>query len=375
MTHQPNFNNKAIQKRIKHALGFARAVISHEKPQQLSKALLNKHFGHQGNPTSKWLRDHLLVCTNNHYSMDSGKCKEYILNLANWQALKEAITTGITDDVFVQNWAYDAYEDELVNGKFEYTESESGRLFNPLQNIRSNWRRQVFAEEGYEYIYDIESCMPSLLFQQVWRLGYDEYMPKIGGYLANPHRVRHWLADELDIPLDSAKAIINMLWLGAHISTQSDSAMFQLIQDTAKIKWLQEEDNIIAMRAEIKKCWQLIGNHLPRTAIQVNGRERKLPLTGKNKSFAYIRLEREVLDVVWKYLRSKDIPVFLEHDGFVTKEEIDVGDLLDEIRLRTGFILKIKCQRVRYDRKNTKLITIDHKDYDVDLETGEIYGY
>ena len=82
MTYQPNFTDPRVQRRIKRAIGFASGVISATRPQQWSTRYIDRWFGSQRNDLSRYLREQLLIVTDNHWNKDSGKCKEYLLNPA-----------------------------------------------------------------------------------------------------------------------------------------------------------------------------------------------------------------------------------------------------------------------------------------------------
>ena len=213
MTYNPNFNDPRVLSRTTQALGFALAVMSKTEPHQWSTRYIDQHFGQQQLPLSKYLRDVLLITTNNHWSKDTGKCKEYILNESGVRYLREIIqeTTTMTwneykesnldknyhsipycigspdvcDEVrnnerkwdykIVNQWVRREFENELAALQFNY-DDKSDRLWHPIQSIRREYKEPILAERGLRYQYDIQCAAPTLIHQYAQQLDMDLWL-------------------------------------------------------------------------------------------------------------------------------------------------------------------------------------------------------
>jgi len=89
MSYTPNFNDPRVVKRITHALGFASASLTTDKSRQWTTRELDKHIGRSWHSLGKYLRDKLLICTNDVYwfGTHGSKCKEYRLNHRGYEEL------------------------------------------------------------------------------------------------------------------------------------------------------------------------------------------------------------------------------------------------------------------------------------------------
>jgi hypothetical protein len=227
MTYNPNFNDPRVQKRIQHALGFVKGVLTTTKPKSWSTRYLDTHLGSQRNQLSKYLREVLLITTNPHWNKDTGKCKEYLLNESGVRYLRGRIDNTITDTWeeygvssetlekktttlsipycsgspsitqtwdyrLVNDWCRREFQRELEELSFEYTE-KSDRLWHPLQNIRSQYRSPILAESGLVHQYDIAAAAPTLIHQHAQQLGMDLWLDTLRNYLKNKTQIRYQL--------------------------------------------------------------------------------------------------------------------------------------------------------------------------------------
>jgi hypothetical protein len=105
MVYNPNFNDPRVMTRVQQAYGFSLAIMSPTKSHQWSTRFIDKHFGVSSNSLSKYLREVLLVTTNNHWSIEQHKCKEYILNSVGVDYLRGIIqgTIDITWNQYKNN--------------------------------------------------------------------------------------------------------------------------------------------------------------------------------------------------------------------------------------------------------------------------------
>lgn len=95
--YSPNFNDPRIKLRARRALGFALGVLSETTPRQWSTRYLDTYFGQQQNQLSQWLRNQLVIVTDDKYywGSDRYQCKSYILNKAGANYLIDLLEVNV----------------------------------------------------------------------------------------------------------------------------------------------------------------------------------------------------------------------------------------------------------------------------------------
>jgi hypothetical protein len=249
----------------------------------------------------------------------------------------------------VNQWCRREYQQELEDLKFTYDE-KSDRLWHPIQNIRSEFRRPLLAQSGLKWEYDIATAAPALISQYAQQWDQDEVLFHLNDYLKNKTRIRAQLAAELEIDVSIIKQCINALFCGARVGPGNAIAAL-LINDPARIELFRQHEFITGLRSDIKKCWLRIETGLPRvTKTNDRGQERKLALSSSRKWRVYFQLERSVMSVIQTYLRESGNRCFLEHDGWMCEHQINRTELCEYVQHHTGFLINI-------DEKTTNPIT------------------
>ena len=373
MSYTPNFNDPRVKKRIKKAMGFAIACFNVDKERTWSTRYIDKYFGISSNPLSKYLRERLLICTDQHYSSLTHTAKKYKLNQSGIEFLQACITGVMNTNVLqVQKqgieWAKEEFHEELSTRVFKYT-NKSNRNWHPLQRVRREIKRQVFADSNLRYQYDIQCCAPRLLLQYsqqipeildtntlvgpqnkkraLWLQGpMDLWLPNIEAYLKNRTELRNELAQRAEIAPDVAKEIINALFAGARLGLHEDSDIYQLLEgDIARIHYLKQDPFISGLRNEIKIMWEYIQPVMPkRTITTKTGQVKRLGITSKQKWNLYFALEMKVLTAITDYLTETNNKFFTEHDGCSCEREVNQIDLIIFVRTKTGFDIKLDLE-------------------------------
>lgn len=362
VNYTPNFDDPRVQRRCRRAIGFAAGAISPTKPQEWSTRYIDKWFGSQRNQLSQYLRQQLLIVTNERYQWGSeiSKCKEYRLNSAGVDHLLKAIGQVKTNDThitypIVVEVAQTEYAGELASGVFTYND-QSNRLWHPLQNFRRDAKQTVLESAGYLHHYDIQCCAMTLIHQHSqrtpevivagrWQSGpMDLYLFALREYLGDRSRVRAEIATAADLQPEVVKRMINALLAGAALSANSDGQIYQLLEgDVARIRFLQQHEYLTQLRQDIKTCWDYIKPTMSRRSrTQATGSERMLPIRSRDKWTVYFDLERRVLNEIRQYLIETTNRHFLEHDGWSCEHELDIGILRERVRERTGFELEFE---------------------------------
>jgi len=344
MSYTPNFRDPRIQRRLSQALDFVKKYVREDQAHWLSTREIDRHLGSQKRDLGKYLRGKLLICENKYYNKDTGTCKTYRRNEQGYQELKDI------DNTYTQSMHYSVavlsneLEQQLISGQFEYNDTSS-RLYNPIQNLRRAEKKPLLADHGYRFQYDIQCAAATLIHQYAQKQGLDLYLHFLRDYIKNRRRIRQEIADSCEISVDSVKKIINGLLQGARLidNHYHPSSIYRELQgDSARILFLQQHPYIQGFREDIRECWRVIEPSLPsRTITTRTGQVRRLPLSGRTKTALYRDIERSVLDVVRRYLELTDNQYFLEHDGWSSKNEIDLDELRDYVRLYSGYDIEV----------------------------------
>jgi hypothetical protein len=363
--YQPNFNDPRVRNRSIRAIGFVCGVMSPTKSQSWSSRYIDRYLGKSNNPLSRYLRENLLIVTDEFYRYHSSanKCKEYRLNQRGLKSLRDLmkINNSITYPSVLQVVQSD-HSQELATGNFQY-EDKSNRLWHPLQRYRRQYKSQILADHGYIHQYDISTCAPTLIHQysrmipQIidyrgqWLQGpMDLHLFALTRYLKNKNKIRKEIAKAIELPQEAVKEIINALFAGAIISNNNHSDIYQIVNaDQARIVWLKQDPYIQELVSDIKICWEYIRPVMSvRTKTTKTGQVRRLPITCKQKWSLYFELERSVINSVRDYLEMNSMRYFLEHDGWSSDREIDTEELIKYVNTNTGFDLRFEYEIKQY---------------------------
>lgn len=353
--YNPNFNDPRVIKRCRKAIGFTKALVSNKTPTAMSTLFIDKHFGSANHKLSKYLRNLLLVCVDDSYNMDTGECKKYIYSdsgmnfLVGSLGIKKSenhLSKSIPSIALLHeeaiNWASETYEEQLETLDFKY-EEHSHRLFNPIQNIRTDIRTKLLSDRGLTHQYDIVCAAPTLLYAHSFQVpdATGEVLETLEHYISNRSEVRNKLAYEAEITTTQSKKLINALFAGAHLSRHHKSSLFRMIDyDEPKMLFLQQHPYLTALRLDIRTMWDTIKSSYPTEYfITTTGRNRKRPFNSKSKWNIYFQLERQVIEEIKSYMNEINSHYFLEHDGFTSEKDVDTKDLSLYVKLNTGFDL------------------------------------
>lgn len=343
MLKPPNLNDPRIQRRCWQALAYARRRFG-TRPRECSNREMARYFGNMSRNPGQWLRHLLVVEVNRYFNASEGVSKEYILNPLGFVELQQhlGITTEQLDRASVDQ-TLDEHRGALESGDFDYVD-KSHRLWHPLQWIRSDIRSHVFADCGWQYSYDIRAAAPSMLMQRAQDKDPELDLPALAAYIANRDSLRHRITRLTGHPYAIAKTVVNALVCGAHLNPSPKASITRLLGNSRDVRVLKEDPVIVEFCQDIAKMWRVIFQGLPQ---RTNEQGRRLPRNSRERWAVYFQLEREVLDVTRRFLRSKKIKPFLIHDGFILQQGIDVMQLETYIRNQTGMQLTIEFKTLK----------------------------
>lgn len=346
MTYTPNFNDPRVARRVKDAIVFCKKYLREDKPQALGTRYIDKIFSSQRRDLGKYLREQLLICCDERYNKDLKITKKYLLNRTGLELLEKNGACNNIITAYSVAEVSDKFQKELESG-IEYRDS-SDRLWHWLQHHKREEKQQVFHHSGFLHNYDIVCSAPTLLYQYSSQVTPGKKpLTAIEHYIKYRAEQRQRLAFECELDTHQVKKMLNRLFQGGQITAYTQSECYkELAGDLAKIKFLQQDQFLTELRRDISEMWQRIKPATQkRTKTDCLGRTRSVALTTKRKTGVYRQLERQVLDAVIKYLNLTDNQFFAEHDGWITREEIDRDELVDYIRLVTGFDVEIEYEK------------------------------
>ena len=347
--YTPNLSDARIQKRAKKAYAFCIAVASRNPAgNTMSVEVMSQHFGNVGRGLGKWLKETLLICTDDYFNKNRKIAKKYRLNergasyirdslIVEQNASKEVLESF--DDQLIYEHIADNYGDDLLHLQFRYRES-TYRLWHGLQHMPRRIKPIIFDQAGLSYHYDIDNCAPTIVQQYAQQHGFDKQTPGIDQYINNKRLMRQHIADLIDVDIKLAKKIIQAITNGAKISSDPRRDIFKILEcNIDKLDLLKQDEWLTQYKKDFENCWK---------AIHPNNTDTKW--------HTYFRLEREVLNTIIKYLKDNTIKHFLEHDGFYTDKPIDIPHVEELIRLNNNFILSLSgevyCKNNNIDKTN-----------------------
>lgn len=243
--------------------------------------------------------------------------------------------------------------------ELQYKTSNSGRYYGfgryNIQSIKKDMRNLML--NNY-YSYDIESASPVILSQIYTRITGEQTPKSIQYYIDNKSAFRVALALYLDISIDDAKMIFNMLFFGARTNENDifhKTSIGRLIGENLNRALLNNRYFKPLVR-DIKMMFKIIGDYykehhsvrVSKKWIIQNDKGREIVLdkwdNGKVVAHVYQGVESIILDTCIDYYKSKhdDASYLLIHDGFYALHELDTDDLQQCIFNETGFRIDYK---------------------------------
>lgn len=337
MTYTPKFSDPRILARCIKVLNFVELYITTNKTSWIASTEFYKHFGNTSRPLGRYLKDTILDTSDNWFNQATGECKKYRLNIQGLNWIKQQ--SGLQQ--FVPTLDLDLQQ-QLDSGEFEYS-AKSDRLYNPIQNITRRIRQPLLANHGYRYNYDIEAAAPTVLLQRAQHIDPSAEFPALGNYVNNRSVIRQQLSKACEISETKIKFVINAVLQGAVISCYEHSKIFhELDGDYNAIRRLQHNDQIQAIKQDIKHLWAILKTDFPEKLVKnKNGQVRRARLTGRDKSGYYRSIESEIGKSIQKSLRKQRIKFLWIHDGWSCNGIIDPRALESQVRRATGYTIKI----------------------------------
>ena len=226
----------------------------------------------------------------------------------------------------------DEYDHQLRTGDFQYRLIKD-RRYNSLVCAPKAIRKEVLYRHGYNFDYDINSAVVSLMYQEINRINKTKPIDQqfdltiLGSLITLKSEIRQFLASEFNITLKSAKAIINAIVFGAPISASKQASAIANIVGIDNIAHLKSIlGNVVK---DTRHAWKFINSN---STNPIGGR-----LGGKQYSIIYSALELKVQQSIQQFLDCNNHKALFIHDGFVTDKMIDVDAFNQYMEQTLGF--------------------------------------
>jgi hypothetical protein len=371
--YKPNFNDKRVFNKATRALGFAQLYFNDDQPKSIRSRKIDKFLGRTNEPLGSYLRNLLLKIDNPIYNMDKkGETKTYLANQEGIESLRASIDCSVHSRVLHSDQSFnnttrnnkahvihpsvrvltqitESYRTEFENNTFNYVFNYNDmRWHHKLQSEPKHIRDHVFKTYGYNYHYDIDASLPSIILSLNYQLGTSEVLPVIhDDVIDNKHSVRQRLSEKLNIDNKTAKRLLTATFNGAHATLFPRSSIYKMLIDKRdedlvkdKIAWLKTDPWYQQLKQEVKECWQHILPHYEhKRQYKKNG--HKKPFYPKQKAQIYFEHEHRVAESIHNYLKHNMINYYWIHDGFQTDQQVNTQDLEHYIFQHTRFLIKL----------------------------------
>jgi predicted transcriptional regulator len=355
-TYQPNFNDPKVRRRTQQVIEWIEKYVGAET-LSLSKQVLEQPQAFGSSQLGRYLRGALLIKTCPAFQPGVFS-QQYRVNIDYLNRLRKHV--GLEPSSLKHNnidRRFEQQADEIATGNFEYNLS-GNRWHNGLQHVPRELKQEYWVARGYTYDYDADTCAPTLLLQRAKKLkpamkslSYIEY------FIANKKEVRNNLSIAYNLSLAQVKQIINALFQGGILNSYKDNKILgYLNNNTYKMRQLKQDQFLLELINDIKSMWAVLRSDIT-TGYEYRGDVRRSKrITGKHKSDYYKQLEYEVMGVVWKSLKKKNIKFFREHDGFRTTEFVVPNELEQLILGETGYHVTFKWDKL--DSNDVRALSI-----------------
>jgi len=221
-----------------------------------------------------------------------------------------------------------------------YELRSTGRYFATNATLQGYPKAVRYAALHSCYEYDLESAHQSILLQLLDNKGIDfPELIKLREYVENKKVIREKLSEELQLPLDIAKNILQALTYGARLSRSPEEAIYrecegdkEAIERVVTHPWLDQYRKIFE-----KAHQHLIGDKKNFKNVLGIVCEK----AGVSQQMAHLLqgYERQVIDSLINRSNKGDIALLL-HDAIVFNGKTSSSDLSAFVKRDTGFDLR-----------------------------------
>lgn len=387
--YYPKWGSKNVSKKLDSILEFAFKHFSIYTRQTIGFEEITEFFGHNGrsktdpnkNALNRYMRE--LLLTKTRLEIPQEKCAEYKFSWANlfWafdqqgkiipEKAREISLVGqklLKDVPFSENKKAKDYFDlvdlesnytDLLTKNAEYKEQNFTTRYEAKFQTKTKVARSKFWCGWYDY--DMEACSYSTTYQK-----FSWIHPDVSGVQTvaraslDKKNFRAELAEQVKLDLDTTKELLAILIFNPSIVAHESTAIWTMLEDNGYeprhfFRLASKSSILKSLVPELKYMWEVIMTDWEKTTgkdrkdefkskgevDKETGEYIKLPRykATKFRAFLYFKMERQIMDVVRKFMSGKIC--HLMHDGFFTPEKVDIEKLRIQIKQETGFDMKI----------------------------------
>ena len=226
-----------------------------------------------------------------------------------------------------------------------YIESNSGRLYGKNINLQTVPRsvKQVALHGLWEY--DFSNCHYAILYRMAAQRSIN--CLAIKHYLENKRQVRQQIMQDLGLAEAEAKTCLIALIYGARFSHRDEDAIPAAIGKD-KAQQLYAHHLFLALKEDVTKARNQIIANWPRSRKRMENAYGKwiAESEGQAQILAHLLqgVEAKMLEAVRKLY--PDEILLLQHDGFASAVQLDIGKMQQAIEDATGYKMQIEEQRI-----------------------------
>jgi len=226
-----------------------------------------------------------------------------------------------------------------------YIESDSGRLYGKNINLQSVPRsvKEVALHGLWEY--DFSNCHYSILYQLAAQKGL--ILPAVGHYLGNKQAVRRQIMADVGLTEGEAKTCLIALIYGARFSHRDEDAIPAAIGKRAALR-LYQHPLFMALKDDVANALWGILSQWPRSRKRLQNAYGKWISEDANQVQILAHLLQGIEAKMLEAVRQTypDEILLLQHDGFASAEQLDMGRMVQAIQEATGYQMQIEESRI-----------------------------
>lgn len=346
-----NIKDKRTREKILQVIKWVESYIGSDQNRNLNSKILRSPEAFGDSQLGRTLRGMLLIKTNPTYKPGEFS-QQYRVNDIALNRLREKMGLPPVDLKRRKlEEKFQALADQVQSGEFGYNDNGL-RWYDPLQYIPREYKPGLWAEQGYEYDYDVECCAPTLFLQQAQKLNPKmKSLDYIKFYLENKQVVRDELSIKYNLSGSQVKQLINGLFQGGVLNTYKENKIFVKVlnKNSFKMREIKQDPFLVELIKDISYMWKQLRKDINTGYYYAGDVRKSVRITGSHKSEYYQKLERVVMTPVWKYLKKKSLRVHKEHDGFRSDRFVDPYELEQLVLCETGFHVKFVWNKVEVD--------------------------
>lgn len=343
--YSPNFNDPRVRKKAAAVLDWCDSLRLFKRGKIVHHETLTKVFGNRSQGgLAQWLFSNLLTQTG-HYQ--PGKTSfSYRLKEQGYKKVHRLLgSTPKTDE----EMAKDVYA-PIISGEEAPEYKDSGtRRYHPVQNVKRDIRAKIFA--GW-WDYDIETCAPTLVHQFVitakWHTPKSENdFPALTRLIQDKHTVRSEISSLTGLDIQSVKELLSAVFFRGNPAPSHKAGMFRILgRDVVKHLMFLNDPYVKQLRDDVRRLWvkAILYDRFAQANdefFQAKKVKKRPSRSAKKRMSIYLSLERKVIQVLENAIERQGIPLVLVHDGFMTKDRVDKAELIQVVKDKTGFDVKL----------------------------------